>query len=45
MGRTPLEKYNIAILAFHGSVRELDSAIEEALLRCDKGRPACGEAR
>jgi len=45
MGRSRREEYNIAIRAFHDSVTGLDSAIEEALLRCDKARLTCGEAR
>ena len=45
MGRMSLEEYNVAIQDFHDSLKGLDSAIQEALDRCDKARLACGEAR
>jgi hypothetical protein len=45
MRRIRLEEYNVAIQAFHDSLNGLDSALGEALLRCDKARLACGEAR
>jgi hypothetical protein len=44
-GTMHLEEYNIAIRHFHDSLTGLDSAMEEALLRCDKARLACKEAR
>ena len=45
MGRMRLEEYNLAIQHFHDALRGLDTAIEEALLRCDRARLVCGEAR
>ena len=45
MERMSLEEYNVAIQDFHDSLKGLDSAIQEALDRCDKARLACGEAR
>jgi hypothetical protein len=45
MGRMRLEEYNVAIQDFHDALRGLDTAIEEALLRCDRARLVCGEAR
>jgi len=36
MARMRLEEYNLAIQHFHDALRGLDTAIEEALLRCDR---------
>ena len=45
MGRLRLEDYNVDLQHFHDALNGLDTAIQEALLRCDKARLACREAR
>ena len=43
--RTRLEAYHLAIQDFDDSLRGLNAATEEARVRCEKARRACGEAR
>src|SRR5579864_6624860 len=45
IGTKHLEEYNLAIDAFRDSLKGLDAAIEEAVLRCEKALLSCGEAR